>query len=606
MDFEKLYRETFSQVRASSSVNLEEFNHMKHKHTVKFTLLAAVIGLFLALCATAYATDFFGLRSVILSDEAGNPGLISMQGYVDSPEYMALYDYYYGGLSLEQAAEKYGLTVPDRCEVFGYDSMAELLGGDLTDARNSRWSFYIYEDGTFGGDQEYTCDDGQEISYQMYRSVKGSLTQVSLNSAALERDYEEWNIKLDGYDVCLVLGGGERSLIISDLGDCFLTINVLAGKVLDPTFGGPIDRDQLEALAKSLHLDVLSRVAVPDLPPEPDYSAGEEHFAADIDNDPMRFDVVVTTFNLVEGDREIGVEVIGREGPYNGRWGVRELRIYDYDKSGKWADDPFQTIAVTGAGQDFVNGVYAGYTECWSREDTVQALDMNFDGYADLAVFGWTPNNTIPYYYWFWNEGFGGFEYTITLQGAEPVPETRQVVECYKSGGAVGEYIYNYYAPDADGYLRLVDRKTEQYGDYVEANDYEGMLGYLQSQYNDPFYLRYGLFDLTGDGSAELIAGYGTCEADAVCGVWSMDSGRLRKIGTFGMGHAQLYIVDGALLRLTGHMGYEFISQIGFDGTQVTETTLSQRQLGPEDEYASFDTAFEMAPDSDLGLLRAQ
>ena len=144
MDFEKLYRETFSQVRASASVNLEEYHHMKHKHTVKYTLLAAVITLFLALCATAYATDFFGLRSVTLSDGDGNPGLISMQGYVDSPEYMALYDYYYGGLSLEKAAEKHGLTVPQRCDIFGYDSLAELLGGDLTDEHNTRWSFYIY------------------------------------------------------------------------------------------------------------------------------------------------------------------------------------------------------------------------------------------------------------------------------------------------------------------------------------------------------------------------------------------------------------------------------------------------------------------------------
>ncbi len=742
-----LYRETFSHVRSSYEVNVEDFERMKTKkkapvnNVKKIVLIAAVAAILAAFGITAAATDFFGVRSVTLPNETGNGGLISMQGFQDSAEYKALYDHYNGGLSLSEAAEKYGLTVPERCGVFEYDEVAKLLGGELSNGNNTRWTFIVYEDGTLSADQEFTAADGTVVSYQLFRSVKGSLTEVSLDADALGEDFEEWDVKIGERDVGLVLGGNDRSLIVADLGDSFFAANVLAGKRADPTFGGPIGREQLEELAKSLNWDVLSRVAAPELPPEPpavQYGAGVElepqyideaqsfevtlrdygktHFVtymptpefgdvrfflssdgkvSDYEFHPMcqdnqsvkvaavsfedlngdgsadvlalvdyvtpagagrrdiriflyagdgeyeldwqlsegaadaipeeKLDVaavrryckeyfaggqdakdqfetedhVVASCTIEEGSRTFDLIAIGKRAENVDHWGVREIRVYEQGDS-----EPLQVIDVTEAGEDFVDGVYAGYTDCWDKEQVITALDMNFDGYPDLGVFGWTPNNTIPYYYWFWNKSAGRFEYAITLQGAEVDQENRQVIAAYKSGPAGSEYTYDTYQPDQNGQLRLVDSRVEKYGGFVEANDYEGMLAYLQSQYTtDGAWLTYGLFDLTGDGTEELIATYGTCEADYEAGVWSMDGGKMCKIGAFDMGHARLYVEDGKLIRLMGHMGEERISEIGFDGTEVTETLLSQRQLGPEEEYKSFPTPLTMTEDSDLSLL---
>ena len=160
-----LYRETFSHVRSSYEVNVEDFERMKTKkkapvnNVKKIVLIAAVAAILAAFGITAAATDFFGVRSVTLPNETGNGGLISMQGFQDSAEYKALYDHYNGGLSLSEAAEKYGLTVPERCGVFEYDEVAKLLGGELSNGNNTRWTFIVYEDGTLSADQEFTAAD---------------------------------------------------------------------------------------------------------------------------------------------------------------------------------------------------------------------------------------------------------------------------------------------------------------------------------------------------------------------------------------------------------------------------------------------------------------
>ncbi len=741
-----LYQETFSHVRSSYEVDVEDFVKMKKKRSTpvvkKICVTAAAAAVLAALGITASATGFFGLSDMVMPEKDPAYGnYLTLQGYADSAESKAFEEYRYGGLTLEAAAAKYGLGALTRCEDLRYDELSELQGGDIFDARHARNGCYIYENGTFGMDGEYTLSDGGILNYQLYRSVKGSLTDIALYLGDPD-GYDEWNIDVGGQAVGLALGR-ERSLVIADLGESFFTANVLTGTEGDKTFGGPVTREGLEEFAKSFNWSVLSKVAEPELSParpEIRYGAGVEllpeyideeqsfqvelagwdkvwfisyrptpefgdmrfflskdgkvsdyefhpvcndnasvsvaavsfgdftgmgvgdvlvlldyvpevgaeyrdvrlfryagegefvlepgiaeamreasadpeptvadvrrfcktYFAEGARQDPERLsDQVAASFTIQEGRKRLDIEAIGRKGPYDERWGIREVRIYERNAAGQRIEEPMQVISVREA-KDFMDGIYAGYTEAPQREGTMTALDLNLDGFCDLGVCASMTEADAPYYYWFWDNDAGKFVYAITLRNAEV--RDGQIVECYKAGQGVSDYVYNTYEPDGKGGLKLVKSETASHGDAVEANDYEGILAYLRAQDYESLYLRYGLFDLTGDGTPELIAGYGHFEADAEAGVWSMDTGRLKKLGSFDMAHALLYVVDGKLTRLTGHMGYEVISEIGFDGTRVTETEISHRMLGEEDDYQTFPTGFEMAEDSDLGLLKS-
>ncbi len=46
----------------------------------------------------------------------------------------------------------------------------------------------------------------------------------------------------------------------------------------------------------------------------------------------------------------------------------------------------------------------------------MEAVDLNFGGNMDFGLFGWTPHNTIPYYYWTWDADAEKYKYARTLQ----------------------------------------------------------------------------------------------------------------------------------------------------------------------------------------------
>lgn len=732
-----IYRETFSHVRSSYEFNMEDFEKMKTKKAFplkKGLIAAAVAAVVAALGITASATGFFGLSDLVMPEEDPQYGsYLTLQGYAGSPESKAVEEYLNGGLSLEEAAAKYGLKAQTRCEDLQYGELMALQGGELFDARHDRSGCYIYENGAFGLDGTYALGDGKTLDYQLVRSVKGSVVDNMLYLGD-PAEYEQWNIDVGGRTLALALGA-EKALVIADLGDSFATVNVLAGT--SGAEGTPIlTRDSLEEFAKSFNWGILAVVAKPELPsapPEVRYGAGVELLPEYIDEEQsfqvklagwdkvwfisyrptpefgdMRFflskdkkvsdyeftpvcndnasvsvaavsfedftgmgvgdvlvlldyereagagyrdvrlfryagegefvlepgigeamrqasadpeptvadvrefcksyygagvrldtervtDLVAASLAIQEGRKRLVIEAIGRKAPFDETWGIREIRIYENSASG----EPVQVINVREA-QGFVNGIYVGYTEAPRREGTMTALDLNLDGFCDLGVQAGMEEDA-PCYYWFWDNDAGKFEYGITLRNAEV--RDGQIVECYKANEGASDYVYNTYEPDGKGGLRLVKSEMSGHGDGAEANDYRGILAYLQSQDYEPLYLRYGLFDLTGDGTPELIAGYGHYEADAEAGVWSMDTGRLEKLGSFDMAHSLLYVVDGKLTRLMGQMGYEVVSRIGYNGVEVTQTEISHRLLGEEEDYQTFPESLEMVEDGDLSLL---
>ena len=243
---------------------------------------------------------------------------ISIQGYVGSPEAMASAEWrafqdsydpdgailaeignsptefdeeyaYYQVYTQEMADElerilaKYNLkkhtdmrfldSYHELCQELAGDGMAQgFLGG-----MHEPYSPYIYEDGTFHYDGDVSLpeangrDDYSEVTcmYQCTRCVKGTFTDIGLTIGSID-DFRQWTyrprgiIRTDGTypegpEVILALGP-KVSLVIADLGDSFVTFNILAGSDYDNLSDCVIGENALEAFADSIDWDVIGRL----------------------------------------------------------------------------------------------------------------------------------------------------------------------------------------------------------------------------------------------------------------------------------------------------------------------------------------------------------
>lgn len=509
----ELYKETFSQVRSSYEFNMEDFEKMKtnKKPVRKIILIAAAVAILAAFGITASATSFFGLAR--FADPAS--GTITAQGYVDSPETRAYMEHLNTGISLEEAAEKYGLTYVDHCEVFTYEEMKALQGGDITDMRSSHGNFVVYEDGAFSTSPEFSLG-GKTISYYLFRSVKGSLTQNELSTSWLGEAYKEWNIKVGAYEVCLVLGSGSRSFILADLGNGFLTVNVYAGREADAVFSSaPITEEDLETLAKSLNWSLLSKIVVPDLPPKQEvvYGAGVE----------------LLSENIVE-EQSFLVDLPG--------WGETHFITYkptaEFDaarfflsRDGKISDYEFHAVCE----------------EHWVATAAVCFTDLNGDGETDVLLLN---------------------DYKNDYTG-----QAERQVRIYSYAGG-GEYKWEEELSDnirwaINNDKLTVDAVLDFLGVGTKTPQGAGKYGCFESLITHPAIQSYALFDLTGDGTMELILNNGTEYR-----FWATVNGREAYLGEISAVKTSLYIdPQGNLTAFYSNMSGATISQVIYDGTAV-------------------------------------
>ena len=161
----------------------------------------------------------------------------------------------------------------------------------------------------------------------------------------------------------------------------------------------------------------------------------------------------------LEAEVDVGMtlrlDAIGKQDSENELWGVREVQVYH-------GDTLVQTLSLQEAMEaDGTDGIAPGYTACWDPEQVMQTVDMDFDGSEDLALFGWTPNNTIPYYYWLWDGELRQYRYAFTLQGAEADPETETILSQYKYANGIN--YTDHYRYREDGSLELFRREVENW-----------------------------------------------------------------------------------------------------------------------------------------------
>lgn len=244
-------------------------------------------------------------------------------------------------------------------------------------------------------------------------------------------------------------------------------------------------------------------------------------------------DTVIHTLNLPLLGTECRIDVIGKQREDMDYWGVRELKVYA-------GEELVQSILIQEAiDADGVDGsVDIGYTDCPYPNLTASLRDVNFDDHPDIEVWGWSPNNSIPYYYWCWNPKTEQFEYAFTLQLTDVDEERRHLISYQKVGGGV--YYTERYRVTKDNKLELAERMTEEYW----ANTYESwkeaylhVIASFPDNMIDPYgfrsnsdwtnpekYIYLGIHDFTTDGTPELIIGDGASLA-----VFTYKQGRIEK-----------------------------------------------------------------------------
>lgn len=159
--------------------------------------------------------------------------------------------------------------------------------------------------------------------------------------------------------------------------------------------------------------------------------------------------VLLTSDAPLADGRKLRLEAVGKQvDEYS--YGVREVRVYDGEELVQTIPSREAIEIEWGPGG---GGTASEYTSCWTSEETMEVLDLNFDGNADFGLFGWTANNTIPYYYWIWDAGAGAYQYAFTLQGVSADPEAKELKASFRLSAT--EYEMDYYRPDETGALYL-------------------------------------------------------------------------------------------------------------------------------------------------------
>jgi len=213
-----------------------------------------------------------------------------------------------------------------------------------------------------------------------------------------------------------------------------------------PACAAPAEVEEKEPSAPPLQ-------EAPEKPAPVEVSPEEE---VPVEEVPSEDHVLLTLDAPLADGRTLRLEAVGkRVDEYS--VGVREVRVYD-------GEDLIQTVLAREANMafwgdsDLLPGESVSeYTQCWNEEDSMTAADMNFDGNTDLGLFAFSPNNTIPFYFWTWDPEAEQYRYAFTLQGAEAHPETKELTAEYKDGPAGSRYVTEVYKPDETGEL-LLDR----------------------------------------------------------------------------------------------------------------------------------------------------
>lgn len=144
------------------------------------------------------------------------------------------------------------------------------------------------------------------------------------------------------------------------------------------------------------------------------------------------------------------VDIIGKQSETSDYYGVKEIHVYQGSMQNQLI---LMRDIIPIDGED---GIGPGYTQCVSEDASANLKDVNFDGYLDLEVCAWVPNNSIPYYYFCWNNETQKFDYSFCLQLTVIDTTDQYLVSTVKENAETHKTTY--YKVDENN--KLIEEKT--------------------------------------------------------------------------------------------------------------------------------------------------
>lgn len=216
-------------------------------------------------------------------DENGNPIILTYEGIPYNKDY--LYSCYTTEMceKLDEICEKYSLKLVNKRYTYypknsNFADETEITTDDLLKMANCSqfiresndefihivYSGYIYDDGSFHleGTARLKSDEAtwkKDISYQMIRTMKGTLYPTGSLCIGDGESYEQWNYTTSN-GIPLLLARSEKTLkeyVIANLNDSYVVINVCDNRNCSENYAQKTKRD-LELFAETFDFAAIS------------------------------------------------------------------------------------------------------------------------------------------------------------------------------------------------------------------------------------------------------------------------------------------------------------------------------------------------------------
>ena len=143
--------------------------------------------------------------------------------------------------------------------------------------------------------------------------------------------------------------------------------------------------------------------------------------------------------------------------------------------------------------------------------------------------------------------------------------------------------------------VEVMASNPTNYKDMTEYAAYENVIADAGATSGD-FGISLALYDIDQDGIRELLISHGTCLADWVNDIYTLEDGKdVSYIGNVGRQGLFYTAPDGnGIYTVYGKMGYQSIERVTKVGKELKEESIENRQIGDNEDYTSYDRPIEL------------